>query len=80
MDVREFENLMKADIEEVFTNILAEHEYLFPISARKHGHVKFIVSVFILNKIKCIVICSFLFGHISASFSIHGYKWWIAYY
>ena len=37
MDVREFENLMKADIEEVFTNILAEHNYLFPISARSRS-------------------------------------------
>lgn len=37
MDVREFENLMKADIEEVFTNILAEHDYLFPISARSRS-------------------------------------------
>ncbi|MBC5657117.1 hypothetical protein DXC57_08730 [Clostridium sp. TF06-15AC] len=37
MDVREFENIMKSDIEEVFTNILAEHNYLFPISARSRS-------------------------------------------
>ena len=37
MNVREFEDLMKADIEEVFTNILKEHDYLFPISARSRS-------------------------------------------
>ncbi len=37
MEVREFENLMKSDIEEIFNNILAEHNYTLPISARSRS-------------------------------------------
>lgn len=37
MNVKEFETLMKKDIEEVFNSILVEHDYLFPISARSRS-------------------------------------------
>ena len=37
MDVKEFENLMKKDIEQVFNNILKEHDFLLPISARSRS-------------------------------------------
>lgn len=37
MDVREFEELMKSDIESVFNTILEEHDYIFPISARSRS-------------------------------------------
>lgn len=37
MNVKEFENLMKQDIEGVFNSILLEHNYLFPISAKSRS-------------------------------------------
>ena len=37
MDVREFEELMKSDIESVFNTILAKHNYILPISARSRS-------------------------------------------
>ena len=37
MDVREFEELMKSDIESVFNTILEKHNYILPISARSRS-------------------------------------------
>lgn len=37
MDERQLEELMKQDIESVFTNILKEHNYIFPISAKSRS-------------------------------------------
>ena len=37
MNVKDLENLMKNDIEEVFNNILIKHNYLLPISARSRS-------------------------------------------
>ena len=37
MNVRRLEELMKNDIEYVFSSILAEHNYIFPISARSRS-------------------------------------------
>lgn len=37
MDIKSFENLMKTDIENIFTHILIEHNYLFPISAKSRS-------------------------------------------
>ena len=37
MEVRALEQLMKKDIEEMFTNILAAHNYILPISAKSRS-------------------------------------------
>lgn len=37
MDVKRLEALMKSDIETVFTNILIDHNYIFPISAKSRS-------------------------------------------
>lgn len=37
MDDKELEQLMKQDIETIFTNILLEHNYIFPISAKSRA-------------------------------------------
>lgn len=37
MDERKLEELMKQDIETIFTNILKEHNYIFPISAKSRS-------------------------------------------
>ncbi|MCI6812565.1 MAG: hypothetical protein MR922_09195 [Lachnospiraceae bacterium] len=37
MNERELEQLMKHDIEIIFTNLLKEHNYLFPISTKTRG-------------------------------------------
>lgn len=37
MDVKEFENLMKLDVEEIFNSILSADNYLLPISARSRS-------------------------------------------
>lgn len=37
MDERKLEQLIKKDIESVFTNILKEHNYIFPISAKSRS-------------------------------------------
>lgn len=37
MKIREFENLMKQDIENIFTEILCEHNFVLPISAKSRS-------------------------------------------
>lgn len=37
MDERKLEQLMKQDIEAIFTNIIKEHNYIFPISAKSRS-------------------------------------------
>lgn len=37
MNVKDLENLIKMDIELVFTQILQEHNYIFPISAKSRS-------------------------------------------
>lgn len=40
MNVKDLENLIKMDIELVFTQILQEHNYIFPISAKSRSGAK----------------------------------------
>ena len=37
MNEKELEQLMKQDIESIFTDILHEHNYIFPISAKSRA-------------------------------------------
>lgn len=37
MDERKFEELMKQDVETIFTNILKEHDNILPISAKSRS-------------------------------------------
>lgn len=37
MEIRDFENLMKQDIENIFTEILREHNFVLPISAKSRS-------------------------------------------
>lgn len=37
MSIKTLENIMKKDIEDIFTNILVDHNYIFPISAKSRS-------------------------------------------